>query len=175
MKARTPTVRDLWNTARSILSGNDRGRFIAPGPHQYPGQWNWDAALISIGLAHADPQRARHEIRQLLRGQWDDGLVPHIVFWGDAAGYFPGPDVWKTASLPGSPDVAVTGLTQPPVLASAVRILHERDPYVDFLEQVVPAIERWHVWLDEMRRPSRGLVAIFHPWGVGHRQLAPVR
>lgn len=159
--------RGLRTTAEGILTGNDRGTYIAPGPHQYPGQWNWDAALVTIGLAHIDPPRARHEALQLLRGQWRDGMVPHIVFWDQTESYFPGPGVWNTEGMAGAPTVAVTGISQPPVLASAIRILHERDPDIGFLERVVPAIEEWHCWLDKHRRRRSGLVTIFHPWESG--------
>lgn len=160
-------VRVLRDGARNVLARNDRGTFIAPGPHQYPGQWNWDAALIAIGLAHVDPPRARHEVLQLLRGQWDNGMVPHIVFWTETTDYFPGPEVWNSNSFAGAPTIPVTGITQPPVLATAVRILHERDPDSGFLEQVLPAIERWHQWLDRERRVEDALVTLAHPWESG--------
>lgn len=157
----------LRDQATAVLSGNDRGSFIAPGPHQYPGQWNWDAALVTIGLAHVDPARGRHEVEQLLEGQWSDGLVPHVVFWEEAGEYFPGPGVWDSASMAGAPRVPVTGITQPPVLATAIRLLHERDPDRGFLERVVPAVDRWHEWLYRQRRTESGLVVILHPWESG--------
>lgn len=157
----------LRDQARAVLAKNDRGSFIAPGPHQYPGQWNWDAALITIGLAHVDPARARHEVHQLLQGQWSDGLVPHIVFWEKTSDYFPGAEVWDCLPISGAPKVPVTGLTQPPALATAIRVLHERDPDRGFLESVVPAVERWHDWLNRERRTDSGLVAILHPWESG--------
>ena len=54
----------------------------------------------------------------LFRAQWDDGFVPHIVFWQDDEGYFPGPGVWGTEQSP-----RTSGITQPPVAATVVRRL----------------------------------------------------
>ncbi len=64
----------------------------------------------------------------------------------------------------GAPEVPTSGITQPPVLATAVRALHEADPDPGFLEEVVPALERWHRWLHDERAGESGLVAILHPW-----------
>jgi glycogen debranching enzyme len=140
------------------------GSFVRPGRDLYPFQWNWDSALIAIGLARLDPERGRAEVRSLLHGQWGDGMVPHIVFHVDAPGYSPGPELWGSGSCEGAPGLATSGITQPPVLASAVRALHEADPDWAFLEEVVPALERWHRWLHEQRTHESGLVAIVHPW-----------
>ena len=61
------------------------------------------------------------EIETLFQAQWDDGFVPHIVFWRDDAGYFPGPAVWATGRTP-----PTSGITQPPVAATVVRELWTR-------------------------------------------------
>jgi glycogen debranching enzyme len=154
----------LLADARAVLAGNDMGSFVRPGRDLYPHQWNWDSALIAIGLARVDPERGRAEVRSLLRGQWRDGMVPHIVFHVPDPDYSPGPELWNSAACDGGPKVATSGITQPPVLASAVRVLHEADPDPGFLEEVVPALERWHGWLHDTRASGDGLVTILHPW-----------
>jgi glycogen debranching enzyme len=155
----------LAERALDVLRKNDTGLFFKPGPRVYPFQWNWDSALIAIGLARVDPERGRTEVRSLLRAQWDDGMVPHIVFYEPDARYWPGPDLWDSRSCAGAPDVPTSGITDLPVLATAVRALHEADPDRSFLEAVVPAIEAWHRWLHEQRAvDDSGLVAIVHPW-----------
>jgi glycogen debranching enzyme len=155
----------LAERALSVLAHNDAGGFFRPGPRVYPFQWNWDSALIALGLAHVDPVRGRTEVRSLLRGQWDDGMVPHIVFHAPDAGYSPGPELWDSAACAGAPTVPTSGITQPPVLATAVRALHEADPDRGFLEEVVPALESWHRWLHRERgMDGSALVAILHPW-----------
>ena len=151
--------------ALAVLRRNDAGSFFRPGPCLYPFQWNWDSALIALGLARVDPERGRREVRSLLCGQWSDGMVPHIVFHERHGGYSPGPEVWASASCPCAPALPTSGITQPPVLATAVRSLHEAAPDPEFLEQALPAIEAWHRWLHRERAfEGSGLVAILHPW-----------
>ena len=151
----------LAERALAVLRSNDRGDYFRPGPALYPFQWNWDSALIALGLARVDPARGRREVRSLLRGQWADGMVPHVVYHDTAPEYRPGPELWDATSAAGLP---TSGITQPPVLATAVRALHDAAPDRGFLDEVVPALERWHVWLHAERVLDDGLVAIFHPW-----------
>jgi glycogen debranching enzyme len=158
-------VKELADRALSVLRGNDSGLFVKPAAEVYPFQWNWDSALVAIGLARVDAPRGRQEVRGLLQGQWSDGMVPHMVFHSTSVDYAPGPELWASHACPGAPMVATSGLTQPPVLATAVRTLHEASPDLSFLEEVVPALEAWHRWLHRERNfDGSGLVAILHPW-----------
>ena len=59
-------------------------------------------------------------MRSLLSGSWADGMVPHIVFHARDPDYSPGPELWDSASCPGSPPVPTSGITQPPVFGIAV-------------------------------------------------------
>jgi glycogen debranching enzyme len=154
----------LVDRARAVLAANDMGAFFRPGRELYPYQWNWDSAFIALGLAGVDPERGRAEVRSLLAGQWSDGMVPHIVFHVPAPDYFPGPELWDSRSCKEAPEVPTSGLTQPPVLATAVRVLHETSLDRSFLEEVVPALELWHDWLHRERATDGGLIAIVHPW-----------
>ena len=104
--------------ARQIMVANDRGGYTVPTAGLYPYQWNWDSAFAVLGFACFDRERAWLEIDTLLEGQWDDGMVPHIIFRRDDPDYFPGPTVWAAGHSPPS-----TGISQPPVLASVVRYL----------------------------------------------------
>jgi hypothetical protein len=162
----------LLAQATAVLGHNDTGVFIKPGPGQYPHQWNWDAAFIAIGLAHYDRPRAEAEIRALLQGQWRDGMVPHIVCHGGPADYFPDPEFWQIETSAQAPPLPTSGITQPPVLATAVRLMHERatdyDASLAFVRQIYPALLAWHRWLYAARDPhNTGLVAIIHPWESG--------
>ena len=71
---------NLARQAKATLRCNDAGAFTKPGPQQYPHQWNWDSALIALGLSHFDLPRGLAEIRALLSGQWRDGMLPHVVY-----------------------------------------------------------------------------------------------
>src|SRR5205823_3015019 len=85
------TVEELDHRAREILLRNDRGTYTVPNGRVYPFQWNWDSAFASLGFAAFDLDRAWREIESLFEGQWEDGFLPHIIFWKDDAGYFAGP------------------------------------------------------------------------------------
>lgn len=159
---------NLIPRAQSILRANDTGQFTKPAPRQYPHQWNWDAAVIALGLAHFDLPRALTEIRALLRGQWRDGMVPHIVYHTGPSDYFPDPDFWQTAGSPNAPDVQTPGITQPPVLATVVRAIHARTPILDFVREAYPALLRWHRWLHTARDADGSTLAcLIHPWESG--------
>jgi hypothetical protein len=152
--------------AREILVRNDRGRYSVPNGKVYPFQWNWDSAFVSLGFAAFDLERAWRELTTLLEGQWEDGFLPHIIFWKDDAGYFPGPGVWGTGRTP-----QTSGVTQPPVAASAVRALWERSDQTAFrphLEELFPKLFAWHKWFAHVRDPlGSGLALIVHPWESG--------
>jgi mannosylglycerate hydrolase len=153
----------LAKRAVAVLRANDTGRFVKPSQRLYPFQWNWDSAFVAIGLAAVDPERGRVEVRSLLEGQWADGMVPHIVFHPQPVAYSPGAELWESRECDGAPEVPTSGITQPPVLATAVRVLHEAEPDPAFLEEVLPAIEAWHAWFHRERAVD-GLVAVLHPW-----------
>jgi neutral trehalase len=93
--------------------------------------------------------------------------VPHIVFWKDDAGYFPGPAVWGTGTSP-----LTSGITQPPVASSVVRSLWERAErsraFRPRLEQLFPKLFAWHRWFAQVRDPlGKGVVIAVHPWETG--------
>jgi glycogen debranching enzyme len=162
------TSLSFLDRAISVLRLNDTGVFTKPGPHQYPHQWNWDSALIALGLSHFDLPRAQTEIRALLSGQWQDGMVPSVVYHSTPSDYFPNPEFWQIENSPNAPSVPTTGITQPPLLATVVRRIHERHPVPDFVREVYPAILRWHRWLHTDRdADGSALACIIHPWESG--------
>ncbi|MEC7208516.1 MAG: trehalase family glycosidase [Pseudomonadota bacterium] len=118
-------------------------------------------------LAYIDEDRAWTEVETLFNHQWDDGMVPHIVFHAEDDGYFPGPDVWSTGH-----DIPTSGITQPAVAGFAVNRLFERAKDKQMAARrataLLPKIARWHDWFYNNRDPEHtGLVAIIHPWESG--------
>ncbi len=157
----------LTERAREILRGNDRGGYTVPTAGLYPYQWNWDSCLVALGWATFDEPRAWTEIEMLFSAQWDNGMVPHIVFHRFDPGYFPGPEVWGTNRTPDS-----SGITQPPVAATAVRRLVEqardRENADSAARRLLPKLHASHRWFHTARDPEGlGLVAILHPWESG--------
>lgn len=169
----TKSVEALAAEAAAVLRSNDAGGWTKPSPHQYPHQWNWDSALISIGWAWVDWERAVHEIERLLEAQWDNGMVPHIRFdprYLDD--YFPGPDRWPNAARHLPRGVLSSGISNPPVLVTAVRLVAERAPDpaqgIAFLRRVYPVLERWLRFFARARRLDEcPLICVVHPWETG--------
>lgn len=159
--------------AQTVLRTNDLGGSTKPAPALYPHQWNWDSCFIAMGIAHYDPARALQEIEALLRGQWGNGMVPQIIFNPEASGYFPGPDVWQSERSADAPTgIATSGITQPPVLATAVRrvcaLLPDASERRDTLARLFPRIRHYHDFFYRHRNPDRnGLIVVIHPWESG--------
>ena len=162
------TISSLIDRAIGVLRSNDTGIFTKPGPHQYPHQWNWDSALIALGLSHFDLPRAQTEIRSLLSGQWQDGMVPSVIYHSVPSDYFPTPEFWQIENSSSAPPVPTTGITQPPLLASVVRLMHNRQSMPDFIREVYPSLLNWHRWLHTARdADGSSLACIVHPWESG--------
>jgi glycogen debranching enzyme len=164
---------DKTDAARNILARNDRGGYTVPTDALYPFQWNWDSAFVSMGFATFNIDRAYQELERLIEGQWDDGMIPHIVFHVPSDTYFPGPDVWNTDQRHHKKPTT-SGITQPPIFGTALRYIYEialatgQDNVHARTRLLFDAALRSHRWWLEARDPDkRGLVAILHPWESG--------
>jgi glucosylglycerate hydrolase len=166
-------VSELSLAARAayVLRDNSTGKITKAAPALYPHQWSWDAAFNAIGLAAVDPPRARVELDSLLRGQWRNGMIPHIVFDPGADGYFPGPERWECTrfSADAPPGMLTSGICQPPVHAIAVaRILAAGPSAQAWAARVYPKLLAWHRYLAGSRiDPASGLITVFHGWESG--------
>ena len=137
----------------------------------YPADWLWDAGFIALGWAAdgtaAGPARAFDELDTIVRGQWADGMFPHIVFFDEDPTYFPGPSDWASGHTP-----PTSCITQPPVLGSV--LLHlvatARDSEMARARatRLWPAVLANHRWWRRARDPEgTGLVVSYHPWETG--------
>lgn len=157
----------LENEAKRILQANDRGGFTIPTAGLYPFQWLWDAGFSALGWMRLDERRAWQEFERLFEGQWESGMLPHIVFHRPETSYFPGPDRWGTHHTP-----PTSGITQPPVVASFVRKMLEQARDQALAEEkagaLYPKLLAYHRWFKRERDPANtGLVTTFHPWETG--------
>ncbi len=162
----------LLNAAASVLHANWRQSFTIPCEGLYPFQWNWDSGFIAMGWAHLEPERAKAEIRSLLRGQWSNGFLPHIVFHNDSDSYYPGPEVHAAYLSEYSPEVKTSGITQPPVLGFVLEEVYrisDQDPsMLSFINEVYDAVYANHDYFYRYRDPKgEGLVYICHNWEAG--------
>lgn len=156
-----------FKLAEDILRRNDRGGYCVPTDGLYPFQWSWDSAITALGWMEFDERRAWQEAETMFAGQWDNGMVPHILFHKDAESYFPGPDVWGSdKKIPSS------AISQPPVWATAIRIMYEqasdRTLATEKVLELLPKLVAYHQWWYRERDPGKtGLVCSYHPWESG--------
>jgi hypothetical protein len=161
----------ILEDAKKVLLNNWRNGYTIPSARLYPFQWNWDSGFIAIGYSYFDQQKAMDEIRSMFKGQWQNGMLPHINFHQLNPNYFPGPDVWNTKKL--APDtVATSGITQPPVFGFALERMHQQmqnnTEWIPFLKEIFPKIVAFHRYLYTHRDPLKeGLVYIHHNWESG--------
>lgn len=168
---------DLFEAAKAVLDMNDQGGHTIPAEGLYPHQWLWDSCFIAIGRRHLDVYRAQTEILNLLRGQWSNGMIPHMIFAGDDL-FRRDRNIWRSWLSPYAPDdVATSGITQPPVLAEAIVRIGEKLSSPErrtWYQQVYPALLKYHQWFYNERDPHKeGLVLQIHPYETGLDNTPP--
>src|ERR1700694_5664358 len=162
---------NLAQRAQHVLDRNRRGDWTCPSRGLYPHQWLWDSCFIAIGLARHDPQRAASELRALFRGQWSNGMLPHMIFAEDTRDVG-SKRIWHSKKNPHAPrDVETSCITQPPLAAVAAWRVAQALPTPDrsrFLADLYPKLVEYHRWLYRERDlHHRGLVTLIHPWECG--------
>ena len=166
-----PSRANLARRAEEVLERNRRGDWTCPARGIYAHQWLWDSCFVAIGLARSNPRRAAGEVRALLRGQWTNGMLPHMIF---AKGIrdLGSRRIWKSSRNSQAPrGVATSCITQPPLPAIAAWQVAQALPTDDrnaFLTEAFPKIVAYHRWLYRERDlRNTGLVTLIHPWECG--------
>jgi hypothetical protein len=159
----------IIDEAAKVLAKNDRRLWTVPAGDLYPHQWLWDSCFVAIGLRHLDAGRAQTELRSLLRGQWDNGMLPNIIFRSHERRHI---DLWRSWVSPYAPDdIATSGITQPPLLAEAVVRVGQKLKLPErrsWYKEMLPALVSYHEWLYAERDPHHeGLVLLLHPYESG--------
>jgi len=165
---------NLIDKAKEVLINNfQKGGFTIPSKNLYPFQWKWDSGFIAIGYAHFDMGKAKQEIKSILKAQWKNGFIPHIVFHNESDSYFPGPEVHQSELSPFAPsNIKTTGITQPPVFGFILEKLYEisqnKNEILVFIRSVIDQIYKNHIYFYENRDLfNEGLVYIYHNWESG--------
>lgn len=164
----SPRYQRLERKALGVLEQNDRVTHTIPSHGIYTHAWLWDSGFIAIGLRHIDPTRAAQEVDTILEGQWQNGMIPNMRF----APGTPDKIMWASRRHPQSPrNIQTSGVSQPPVLAEAVRRVGEkldRDDRDAFTKTAIGRIAAHHQWVYNERNPNgNGLWAAVHPWETG--------
>jgi hypothetical protein len=168
----------LLESASAVLKQNDRGLYTIPAEGLYPHQWLWDSCFIAIGLRHLDVERAKIELLSLLRAQWSNGMVPHMIFTPGENQHRIDYGMWQSWVSPFAPDgISTSGITQPPLLAEAVVQVGEKMELVErrsWYREVFPNLLAYHQWLYNDRDPhAEGLALLIHPWETGLDNTPP--
>ena len=113
----------LIKEAQQVLINNRKRGYTLPTNNKlYPAQWNWDSAFISIGYSYFNIEYAIKELETLLKGQWKDGMIPHILFHKKDESYFPNHKTWRCGNL-----IPSSGITQPPIISTALKLIVTRN------------------------------------------------
>jgi hypothetical protein len=167
-------MKTLVNEAKQILNDNWRDGFSVPSSNLYPFQWLWDSGFIAIGLAQYDFEKATQEIETLLKSQWKNGFMPHIIFHDDNASkaYFPNSAFYQSQLSPHATEIPSSTITQPPVLGFVLKKVYDlasdKTQAKAFLKRTFSAVLLSHSYLYNFRDPfQEGLVYIQHNWESG--------
>lgn len=167
----------LTQACIDVLVQNDRGTHTVPADGLYPHQWLWDSCFIAIGQRHYDVDRAKLELRSLLRGQWHNGMLPNMILTRDFTGKRNASFWQSNVSIYSPDDYATSGITQPPMLAEAVVRVGEKlskSECTRWYQEMYPKIVAYHKWLYKERDPNKtGLVFQVHPWETGLDNTPP--
>ncbi|MGH9025693.1 MAG: amylo-alpha-1,6-glucosidase [Acidimicrobiia bacterium] len=168
---------DLTRHAQDVLDRNRRGDWTCPSNDLYPHQWLWDSCFTAIGLARTDPLRAAGELRALLRGQWANGMLPHMIF-AEGTHDVGSRRLWQSTRNPAAPrDIETSCITQPPIAAIATERVANALSDADrraFLSDLYTRVVDYHRWLYRERDlRGTGLVTLIHPWECGLDSTPP--
>lgn len=166
--------------ALNIIRSNWKDGFSIPTSKLYPFQWLWDSGFVALGNGTENLSQAIEEINKMFSGQWDNGMVPHILFHSETEKtYFPNYDFWNSNVNPGAPiSPKSSGITQPPVFGFVLKALldihKDSEELKSFVKQIFPKIKAYHKFLYTYRNYKKdGLFYIFHPWESG-RDNSPI-
>ncbi len=130
--------------------------YTVPSSDTYPYQWLWDSCFNAITLSYFDLMQAKNELRSLISKQFDNGMIPHMIYWQHAEN-LPQLDIrWGRRGT--------SSITQPPLLAQAITNIHSKDGDIEFVKEILPSVHAFHEFLYRQRDPRRsGLIGIINP------------
>ena len=117
----------------SSAEGPIRHRWSTPDRWPHKDMWLWDSVFHAIGWRHIDPPLAIEMIEAVFDGQRADGFVPHQL----------------------SPIQGPSAITQPPLLAYGMKLVHDMAPDTDRLRRHYPSLRNYIEW-DLVNRDQDG-------------------
>lgn len=130
--------------------------YTIPSSNTYPYQWLWDSCFMAITMSHFDVAQAKQELRALVSKQFENGMIPHMIYWQ----HTDVPDHLKIAWGKRQ----TSSITQPPLLAEAVSKIYAVDGDIKFVREMLPHIHNFHRFFYRDRDPRKsGLIGIINP------------
>ena len=161
-------MKETIKIAKEVLINNRRSGYTLPTNNElYPAQWNWDSAFIALGYSYFNMEYAIEELEKLISGQWEDGMIPHILFHDNDESYFPNHKTWDCGNK-----VPSSGITQPPIIASIIKKIVDQNKLdksqMKRMEIIIKKLKKYLDWFYNYRDTNKiGLAAIIHPWESG--------
>lgn len=143
---------EVWELMKRNRRTSNGFEYTTPSPGSYPHQWLWDSCFHAIILTHFNPVYAKKEVLSFLSKQFDNGLIPHIIFWGGKNKLID----W------GKPDTS--SITQPPMLSYTVWRILQADGDLSFVKKIYPNLFHFYKYLLNERDPhDNHLIGILNP------------
>ena len=161
-------MKETTEIAKEVLINNRRSGYTLPTNNElYPAQWNWDSAFIALGYSYFNMEYAIEELEKLISGQWEDGMIPHILFHDNDESYFPNHKTWDCGNK-----VPSSGITQPPIIATIIKKIVDQNKLdksqMKRMEILIKKLKKYLDWFYNYRDTNKiGLAAIIHPWESG--------
>ena len=161
-------MKETTEIAKEVLINNRRSGYTLPTNNElYPAQWNWDSAFIALGYSYFNMEYAIEELEKLISGQWEDGMIPHILFHDNDESYFPNHKTWDCGNK-----VPSSGITQPPIIATIIKKIVDQNKLdksqLKRMEIIIKKLKKYLDWFYNYRDTNKiGLAAIIHPWESG--------
>lgn len=151
---------DLRTKVYQLMLTNRRQKgkyqYTLPSPQSYPYQWLWDSCFHAIILTHFNVTDAKKEILSLLSKQFENGLIPHMIYWNKK-----NPTDFPVIEW-GKEDTST--ITQPPMIAYAVWAIYQKDKDKTFIKKVYPYLYHFYRYLLTERDPhEKHLIGIMNP------------
>jgi glycogen debranching enzyme len=126
----------IMKTQVYSAQGSIKHRWTTPDRWPHRSMWLWDSVFHSIGWRHVDPMLAAEAIHAVLDTQQRDGFIAHIM----------------------NPH-SISEITQPPVLALGVKLVHEFLGDGEWVDSLYPKLCDYVKWdLAHRDRDGNGLV-----------------
>lgn len=156
----------MINKAKNILNNNSYNTFTVPNKNLYPFQWNWDSLISALGISTYDLERSIVEIETLFDSQWEDGMLPHIIFHKKNDDYFPGESEWTSNTT-----IPTSCITQPPISGTILWNIYKnnkneinKDRIINLFHKIYKNLK----WFEDFRDlDNNGFISIIHPWESG--------